>query len=295
MPSYARQPGASCFSCHTQPSATDLKNSLLSNGKTDSKITASAPVTGKIKAGVSVHKAPAEIGLVAKNRSKTEPGVQTESESFNKIGDTRTPAQGLSGFVAGEKFSASLTLLNNSVSGAAPVDTGASLWYRFAYAPKVDGLNLEMGVFGETPVNAGYALGAADLYGKTGSASSYGTYAQMQGNLFGDVTLNLKAMYINSSANSSQFKDEARALKDITDGYAAAARIGNKDYGLSAAYRAYRGKLEGVSAVENAATLGADLAIADNLTVKSQITAYGINRNTIVEDGAFTLWLISSF
>lgn len=295
MPNYARQQGISCFACHTQPNVGALANS----GKSSADISNLLPGrVGAIKSGVSVYSSPS-----------TQPTwndlVKAGREPASQPGAANTDikqAQGISAYMTGDSFYASLSLLNarlnqfkDSISLGQPQQ---SVWFKFAYTPTIAGLNLAMSVFGETMMRQAEAGSSNDLYGRASSlkADSVGLDAQAQG-AFGGLMVNLKAMYMNSGSSSGSLplKGETRILNSVTDGYGASARIGGSTFGLNAAYRTYKGTAGNTEAFENAATIGADLNIANKITLKSQYTSYGPTLGNLPQDGEFSLWLISGF
>ncbi|MBF0290909.1 MAG: hypothetical protein HQK86_02000 [Nitrospinae bacterium] len=295
MPNYARQQGISCFACHTQPNVGALAN----NGKNSADISSLLPKgAGSIKSGVSVYTSPSTqptwSDLVKAGREPaSQPGVA--NTDFKQT-------QGISAYMTGDSFYASLSLLNarftqfkDSISIGQPQQ---SVWFKFAYTPTIAGLNLAMSVFGETMMRQAEAGESNNLYGRASSlkADSVGLDAQAQG-AFGGLLVNLKAMYMNSGSpyGSLPLKGETRILNSVTDGYGASARIGGQTFGLNAAYRTYKGTAGNAEAFENAATIGAELNIANKITLKSQYTSYGPSLDTMPKDGAFSLWLISGF
>lgn len=282
MPNYARQQGGSCFSCHTQ---TNMGFSA-DNGKSSG--VALQNVAG-IKAGVSVHAAPS---------------TQPVWNNFDKAGHEPDgqQTQGVSAYMEGNSFYASLSLLNarlnefkDSISLSSP---SQSVWFKFAYTPTIAGLNLAMSVFGETVMGSTEAKAATDIYGRLSSlkTDSIGLDAQAQGAI-GGLMVNIKAMYMNFGSSSSSLPPsaETRSLNSVTDGFGASARIGGESFGLNAAYRTYKGTVGSAEAFENAATIGADMNIANRITLKSQYTSYGVSLDSRPQDGAFSLWLISGF
>lgn len=298
MPNYARQQGVSCFSCHTQPNG-----GALTEGGKSSADTASVTLkeAGGIKAGVSVHTVPSSTiqpGWDDLGKAGREPSGQQGSTSA----ETKQ-AQAVSAFMSGDTFYASLSLLNarfNEIKDSISLTSSPqSVWFKFAYTPTIAGLNLAMSVFGETMTRSTQTGAPMDLYGRASSmkADSIGLDAQAQGTTFGGLIVNLKAMYMNSgqSSTSLPFKGETRILGNVTDGYGASARIGGKSFGLNAAYRTYKGTTGNTEAFENTATIGADLNIANKITLKSQYTSYGTSLDSRPQDGAFSLWLISGF
>ncbi len=242
-----------------------------------------------LKAGVSLHNAPS---------------TQPAWNNLDKAGrepDGKQP-QGISAYMEGNSFYASLSLLNarlnefrDTISLGSP---SQSVWFKFAYTPTIAGLNLAMSVFGETMTGSTEAGAATGIYGRIPSlkADSIGIDAQAQGAI-GNLMVNIKAMYMNSGSSSASLplSGETRSLNSVTDGFGASARVGGENFGLNAAYRTYKGTTGNTEAFENAATIGADMNIANRITLKSQYTSYGVSLDSRPQDGAFSLWLISGF
>jgi len=299
MPNYARQQGVSCFSCHTQPNVAALAESVKVSGESDS--VALKGVSG-IKAGVSVHTAPStQSSWNNLEKVGRDLGVQHETSNTDD-----KQAQGVSAYMGGDTFYASLSLLNTRLSefrdtiALSSSPASQSVWFRFAYTPTIAGLNLAMSVFGETAGRSAEADPSTGISAGRGSslkADSIGLDAQAQGAI-GNLIVNLKAMYMNSGSSSASLplSGETRNLSSVTDGLGASARIGGKSFGLNAAYRTYKGTAGNAVAVESAATIGADMNITDRITLKSQYTSYGVSLDSgKPQDGAFSLWLISGF
>lgn len=252
---------------------------------------------GSIKAGVSVHTVPStQPAWNDQDKISREPG------GLAGTSNTAAKPQGLSAFMSGETFYASLSLLNARLSeikdSMSLTSSPQSVWFKFAYTPTIAGLNLAMSVFGETMTRSTEQGAPMDLYGRASSlkADSIGVDAQAQGAI-GGLMVNLKAMYMNSgvSSGSLPLKGETRLLSNVTDGFGASTRIGGKNFGLNAAYRTYKGAIGNAEAFENAATIGADINISNKITLKSQYTSYGTSLDSRPQDGAFSLWLISGF
>jgi hypothetical protein len=271
---------------------------LTENGKGSGEATSVlSKGPGAIRSGISVYSSPSTQptwnDLVKAGREPTsQPGVA--NTDFKQ-------AQGVSAYMTGDSFYTSLSLLTarlnefkDSISIGPPQQ---SVWFKFAYTPTVVGLNLAMSVFGETAMRQSETP-ATDIYGRASSlkADSVGLDAQAQGAI-GGLMVNLKAMYMNSgsSSGSRPLKGETRTLSSVTDGYGASARIGGTSFGLNAAYRTYKGTTGNAEVFENAATIGADMNIANKITLKSQYTSYGPSLGSQPQDGAFSLWLISGF
>lgn len=295
MPNYARQQGISCFSCHTQPNMGSLTENVKGSGESSS---VTLKGVGGIKAGVSVHNAPS-TQPAWNNLDKAGRELGSQQEIANT--DARQ-AQGVSAYMEGNSFYASLSLLNarlnefrDTISLGSP---SQSVWFKFAYTPTIAGLNLAMSVFGETMTGSTEAGAATDIYGRIPSlkADSIGIDAQAQGAI-GNLMVNIKAMYMNSGSSSASLplSGETRNLNSVTDGFGASARVGGESFGLNAAYRTYKGTTGNTEAFENTATIGADLNISNKITLKSQYTSYGVSLDSRPQDGAFSLWLISGF
>lgn len=297
MPNYARQPGVSCFSCHTQINVAEMEQATHSS-KDAAGVTLKS--LGGIKAGVSLHGSPSSQPAWNDVEKYRRDLVSQRVASYTD--SKQSAAQGVSAYMAGDSFYASLSLLNarlneikDSLNFSSP--SSQSLWFRFAYTPTVAGLNLAMSVFGESVAPKAASGAVADVERLSPlKTESIGLDAQVQGAI-GGFMVNLKAMYMNSGSASGSLPlmGETRNLNSVTDGYGASARIGVKSFGLSAAYRTYKGLSGNTEAFENTASIGADLNIADRVTLKSQYTSYGVSLDGPPLDGAFSLWLISGF
>jgi hypothetical protein len=255
--------------------------------------------SGGIKTGVSLRTVPssAKPDWSDLSSSGRDLGVQQGVASI----EAKQP-RAFSAFMSGNTFYASLSLLNERLNEIKDsiyfTSSPQSLWYKFAYTPTIAGLNLAMGVFGETTRSAQPSGPSTDVYGRASlmKADSIGLDAQAQGTI-GGLMVNLKAMYMNSGSSyaTPPLNGETRILSSVSDGYGASTRIGVKSFGLNAAYRTYKGTSGNAEAFENAASIGADFNIANKITLKSQYTSYGTSLDNRPQDGAFSLWLISGF
>ncbi|MBI5814992.1 MAG: hypothetical protein HZB29_05220 [Nitrospinae bacterium] len=300
MPNYARSPGVSCFSCHSRISSgpaspvAQFASDEISGGST----LYVAPLTnGKLKAGLAIHKDKADqtwAGFASDNGFATS-GVSGERGKSSSGGSMLS---GLSGFISGEKFYAALGFIGRKtgfLDSETAADTG--LWYRVGYAPQFGPVNLDMGLFGDAADMKNFSPSRiSDIYNGLGNKNGVvGLDAGAQGSIGDDVSLSLKAVYLNSG--DPLLKDRAY-YTDGSNGFGAAARIGiGKSFGVSAAYHTYMGKTGESSYRQDAATIGADYNVSGKVTLKSQYTSYGLDKNALTgqDGGAFSILLISGF
>lgn len=294
MPNYARETGVSCFTCHSKPAKKLGALDPLLNEDNGSFVY-SAPV-GEINAGLSIHKNPADISISKEAASEAElystlsPGARGSNNSEEES------LTGLSGFLNNESFSASLSLLKprNSLNDYGDgEDSELAIRYKLAFTPKVGGFDFALGLFG-----ASKTPGMAALRGENTSSlvepQAYGLDAKVQRQI-GSVTLDLKAVYMNA-AEGQTLKGMTRELNDVTDSFGAAANVGfNKRFGLSAAYRTYKGGSGEENRTEEVASIGAWVNFSKNTTLESQYTTFGEDRKFLTEDGVFTLLFITGF
>ncbi|MGK7345664.1 MAG: hypothetical protein ACNS63_07630 [Candidatus Nitrospinota bacterium M3_3B_026] len=287
MPNYARDAGVSCFSCHSKPAKELGAASILPAQETGSRVY-SVPVGG-VQAGLSIHKTPGIGG-----ESKT--GLAGDL-SFSDIARDNAlnggEVTGLSGVVNSENFMASLSLLKPNGSAGDAGEDSLALRYRFAFTPRLGGIDFTFGLFGESRAAGGVgSLGEGDS--PLERPRAFGLDAGM-GGWIGSVTLDLKAMYVNSR-DGELFTGKTTALGDTVDGYGAAAEVGfDRKFGLSAAYRTYKGRNVAGEATEDMASIGAWVSLSGDTTLESQYTAFGSDRKFFTDEGAFTLLFITGF
>ena len=292
MPNYARETGVSCFSCHSQPArklgAVDPLMEPDAGG-----VVYSVPV-GEMKAGVSVHNNTTGFASLGSDGGSLWSSYSSYKE--NKVNDRNTPFTGLSGFVDGGSFAASLSLMRpaGGFDSGKDSESDLSLRYRLAFKPKLGGVDFAFGIFGTSKNSQNL-----DSLKKEGAASlvdleTYGLDARIGGRI-GALSLNFMAKYMN--ARDGQFlKSSTKFLNDITDGFSAAARFGvNRKFGLSASYRTYKGKSGEENMTEDAASIGAWLNLSESASIESQYTTFGADRKFLTNDGVFTLLFITGF
>ncbi|VAX16561.1 hypothetical protein MNBD_NITROSPINAE02-2141 [hydrothermal vent metagenome] len=295
MPNYARQSNVSCFTCHSQPASTlgasadskDSVNNLLS-----------APDKG-IQTKLEAHTS----GSEAANAEVSGIRSRRVTELYLTKGDKYDQGlNGLSGYFNGKGFYADLSLFSLDQKMADPEGKSSpmTVWYRFGVAPKVGGVNLALGVFGEMVSLDGTS--AASASGTDDETDTIGLDAKIKGQI-GNVTLNLKAMYLNSISSyvtaTSMRTGRSQATvyaQELSEGFGAAARLNiRKVFGLSAAYRTYKSKDAQDPTQTNLASIGAWVSLSKDMTIESQYTTVGENSSFLTEESAFTLLFITSF
>lgn len=288
-PNYARETGVSCFSCHSQPAKKlGALNPVI---EPDSGSFVYSSSAGKpFNAGLSIHKS---SGAGAISAVTADPAAERQTT----VSEDNAGLAGVSGYFNTENFSASLSFLKRGAEQNLENfvnESGLSVRYRLAFTPKVGPLDMAVGVFGS-------AEGADGLRNFTykGPSSlvkpkSFGLDANVKSQI-GFVTLDLKAMYMNAE-NGESYKSPTGTLSDVKDSFGAAARVGiNKKFGLSAAYRTYKGKSGEEDGAEDVASIGAWVNFSKNTMLESQYTAFGSDRNFLTDDGVFTLLFIAGF
>ncbi len=295
MPNYARQSNVSCFTCHSQPADT-------LGASTDSKDSAndlySSPDNGiqaKLKAHTSGSEAASTEVSGIRSRQVTELYL-TKGDKYDR------GLNGLSGHLNGKGFYANLSLFSLDQKMADPEGKSSpmTVWYRFGVAPKVGGVDLALGVFGEMVSLDGAPTRSATR--TDDETDTIGLDAKIKGQI-GNVTLNLKAMYLNSvssyvTATSMRTGRSQGAVyaQELSEGFGAAARLNiRKVFGLSAAYRTYKSKDAQDPTQTNLASIGAWVNLSEDITLESQYTTVGENSSFLTEESAFTLLFISSF
>jgi len=291
MPNYARQPGVSCLSCHSGLSSQSQVDAF--SQKEGSKVLFVSPISsGKLKAGVSMHKGKADLSWAS------PPVSQAFAESISPQGRSGKGSvlSGLSGFISGESFYAALGFLGQKTGILPSADkSSSSLWYRVGYTPQLGSVNLDMGVFGDTKVVDRLAASRLSNLPELGKETgTIGVDANAVSDL-GDMTLSLKAVYLNSG---EPLVNTGTQPLEGSNGFGASARLGiSRNFGLSAAYHTYTGKTWDSGFRQDAAVIGADVNIADKVTLKSQYTSYGLDKNALTgtDGGAFSILLITGF
>lgn len=286
MPNYARDAGVSCFSCHSKPAKELGAASILPAREAGSKLY-SMPV-GDVEAGLSIHKTPALGPGVGAG-----PGADISFPDGARDGALSGGVTGLTGAVNSENFTASLSLLKSIGQDGGADENGLALRYRFAFTPRLGGIDFTFGLFGESA--APRDIGALREGGSSFERpKAFGLDAGV-GGWIGSVTLDLKAMYVNSK-DGELFTGKTAGLGDAVDGYGAAAEVGfDRKFGLSAAYRTYKGRSAAGETVEDIASIGAWVSLFGGATLESQYTAFGSDRKFFTDEGAFTLLFITGF
>ncbi|VAX22516.1 hypothetical protein MNBD_NITROSPINAE04-1148 [hydrothermal vent metagenome] len=300
MPNFARESGVSCFSCHTQPTKSLKEASLLSNVLPEESVY-SAPISEDLKTGISIHTTWADSVWSDISRLRNSPvagrshSANVNNRSGNADNRELDSFTGLSSYIDGGSFFAGLSVmrLSNNLTNETQGNNASdlSLWYRIAYTPKLRGFNMALGVFGTSSAVQRFNLMGVESTEKATDPKTYGLDAKIAGRI-GDITLDLKAMYMNTGKENALVKRDS----DILDGFSAAAQVGIKQlFGLSADYRTYKRINGNEVAKGKVASIGAWVNIANNMTLASKYTAFGIDKNILTEDGVFSLLFITSF
>ena len=300
-PNYARQQGISCLGCHA------LSSPMNSNGSEEADaairgVTSSLNQTeSSIKAGVSIQTKPAGSLFGYKT---LYPGAEE-----NALTGKNDEVKSLTGFVGNKLFNATVFMIttntgeSDSATGKEGGAQSASVTYRLAYTPKLGAVGLSLGLFGESHkdrnnnnivVNEGYS-GPSRL----SVAGAYGIDARINSQV-GPVSLGFAAKYLTQGegeSSSSHYGEKIGA--EVADGFKASAQVGfSRTFGLSAAYRTYRGKTadNAETLVENRASVGAWVNLNEQITVESQFSStIPSEETTVIDESAFTLLFLTSF
>ncbi len=306
LPSYARQSGVSCFDCHSKTASGLNPTQLLRTAQPEELVlegrtVLSAAPTVNLKAGLQIHSYPSSTGSEFARRL-TSRSLYSELTGGQTIGANMDRAEalaGFSGFIGSDMFMASMGLLNPSFGFSLPYsdDKNTSIWYRFAFTPKVWGLDLTLGVFGASNKTDGNTLLSKEIVEDFVSVRSFGLDARIQGKI-GKVSLDLKTVYSNIDAEEGAPRQVSKQ-GETSDSFSAMAQVGfNETFGFSASYRTYKTLDEtvgGISAPEESATIGAWINIAENLVLQPQYTTFRVDERMTGKDGEFRLRFFSGF
>ncbi len=295
LPTFARHEGISCLSCHASKGlhTSDLVTPQITATPYSSYV---APLLEDgIKAGITV--VPESSGRFLEQAA----GNDLPENSEKVRGVFLTPKEdegrnlsGLTGYLGWNAYSASIGLFNKASAPQSEKYSDPSFWYRFAFAPRLgEGFGVTMAIFGEVS-QAGTVDNNRTRMDSIAEPESFGLDAQVNGQI-GSVNLDFKTMYLNVGENS-RFKGENGLLSEVTDGFSATAKIGvERVFGLSAAYRTYKGKIGETEANENIASVGAWLNINESVTMESKYTNFGADDNFVTYDSLFSLLFMANF
>lgn len=275
-PSYARLSGVACMGCHTQSA---------DSGAISRKLQPSAGFSlndkgSDYRAGIKLHTAPAALDFG--RGSYLNSGGETYGQSNG--------LKGFSGYVGGNRFLASVSLLESPgtlmPNGG---DGAAELWYRFAYTPKVAGLDVTLGVFGAADQPETLSFFSGERFSRETFGRSLGLDAGVTGS-YGDMTLDLKTVYLN---NSDAAYAQRAAGDDVAGSFSALAQVGFDGFGVNASFSAFE---TFDKSRKNAATLGAWFNIAEDVVIKPEITAFSKAGSAVSEaEGEIHLRFYSGF
>ncbi len=292
MPNYARQSGVSCFDCHSK-TTNPVRKMKPVTGDTPSAY--SVPVTTKgVDAGFSIHTDQTESvwsDITRLQHGGRETKLRLNSHS-DEAQDSRT-LKGISTQINGKSFTAGLGLVRQGLTPDSKQSQDMSVWYRLAYKPSLGRLNMTVGLFGSSSsYGEGSPLGLKGPY-MSFAPESYGLDAKINGRI-GEVTLDLKAMYLSRNTHPAE---SALGNDGVDDGFSASAKVSLYDaFGLSAAYRTYKRASVQASDSRNITSIGAWLNLADNMTLASKYTSFGSSdKEILTEDSVFSLLFITSF
>ncbi len=283
LPSYARNSGESCFSCHSGSDSTSGSiDRLLMEDRSNNKMD---PVSGlNLKAGLKVHTYPAQ-----KFGAELVPAGYRDDQNLS----------GLSGYIGVGNFEASLGFMGGS--GANPLyanhASDSALWYRLAYAPTIGDFGLSFGVMGFSSQYNSANFGREAVSGLA-EGKSYGLDANINGKI-GKLTLAFTAVYLNYDDDLSNAILSNTSDSFSSDAFRASAKVGYKTFGMDAEYKTYKpfenpARLDELVA-ENYASIGAKLDIADNVTLRSQYSTFGVDKEVIKENSEFRLGVYTGF
>lgn len=297
LPSYARQAGSSCMDCHSS-AAPALDSLKTQDNGARSGIT--LPSSG-LQAGLMVHTGPS---MPISERSFTAPTDSAE-DGGTAFAD---PAAAVSGFVGGGGFVASFGLENGPAGALNAYDgsSDASLWYRFAYKPRLGAVGFSFGLFGSSSGADSASLFKKDFkkaMKELAYYSSFGVDAGADAEI-GKVRLGFQTMYVAGGADR-ELAEAARIAGETFDTPAdmlgASAKVEyDKVAGLSASYQAYdpfdeKPPASAERTFDKAATIGAWIQVGDNMIIQPQYTAFGKRETRLNEDGEFRLRFFTNF
>lgn len=298
LPSYARQAGGSCMDCHS--SAAPAFETLKTPNNGSSADIGLSP--GGFKAGLQVHSTPA---MSMSERLFTAPTDSAGESVDGKVGVDSAAA--VSGYLGGGGFTASFGLQNAPAGALGPHDGSrdASLWYRFAYNPRVGAVGFSIGLFGSSSGADSASLFKKDFKKAVKELAYYSSFGVDAGAdaAIGKVRLGFQTMYVaggaDRAAEGSALSGEN--LESPSDMLGASAKV---EYGtvagLSASYQAYDPFDENPQAgyertFDKAATIGAWIQLGDNMIIQPQYTAFGKKDTRLNEDGEFSLRFFTNF
>jgi len=294
LPSFARQNGVSCVSCHAKPSdVKQLATAAVAEEKRASENVAapSLPPSRRFDAGLAIH-----TDSSSSRDARSEPDPDDMRLAIHAA-DARRALSGMTGFISLQRFNAQVGFANRVET--APTDTDRfdpAVWYRLGYAPANGGAGLSFGVFGDTGAMNNQPDVEAPTLRTFTSPRTVGLDAQVRG-VVGGYALDLTAMYMSADDEETDARWTEGKI-NLTDGFSAAARLGlTRALSLTAAYRTYKGK-DATGAVygEKITSLGARLSLSDQTSLASWYTTYLDDQTGGVSDeGAFTLLFISNF
>lgn len=304
MPSYARQSGASCFSCHSQTGELNKIKLLTAEPSTKFAlegltVLSVAPVTN-LKVGLALHTQPSSdisFPILKSDQTNYNSGLikNQQGQAVNMTG--------FSGFIGSDLFLATIGLLNPSLGYALPYDdnSASSVWYRLAFTPSLGGLDFTLGLFGSSNNTGPTTLLGRQAVNDFISAKSFGLDARVRGAI-GPVSVDFKTVYSNTGLESWVTKREIGQGAEVSDSFNASATIGfNETFGLSAAYRTYGAFTDYTADTTNsqlsegAATIGAWINLTENVVLQPQYTTYKVNSQMTDKDGEFKLRFFSGF
>lgn len=298
-PNYAREEGVSCLGCHSLSSTTVIDGVESQLIETSSATYSLSQSDSSIKAGMSIFTKP--VGKLF--------GYQTlyPDDDDNAGVEENIDVESLSGFVGNNLFKATVfmtkaptTARPGKSAGLGKNDDSASIIYRLAYTPKLGNVGFSLGFFGESASgkeNTNYAYRPETGMGRYFWGDSYGVDARINSRI-GNIFLGVAAQYVTQNRGGSIDLDGATPA-EITDGFKASAEIGySRVFGLSAAYRTYKGKTVAgdETLIDNTASLGAWVTISDRLTIESQYSAtISFEEDPTYNESAFTLLFLTNF
>ena len=274
-PSYARLSGVACMGCHTQPAESGaISRKLQPNAGFSLTDKGSA-----YRAGIKLHTTPAALDFGRGTLLNSNGETSSQSNGLN----------GFSGYVGGKWFLASVSLLESPDKLMPSGGEGeAELWYRFAYTPKVAGMDVTLGVFGAADQHDTLSFFSGERFSREAFGRSLGVDAGVTGS-FGDVTLDLKTVYLN---NSDAAYAQRAAGDEVAGSFSALAQAGFEGFGVNASFSAFE---TFDKSRKNAATLGAWFNVAGDVVIKPEITAISKDGNAARPEGEVHLRFYSGF